>query len=178
MAASAACRQAHDDSIDNIGGSYNPSLHYGSWKRGLDLGAGNGRSSYIEMAQSMQLEFYIIILTPLSADLVINCAAPVVLRTLLFVNRVNQDAERNCIQVLHLSATLPALSMWPGKLKLGEKKSKHASLDHQNGCIPAFLHHLKAQQSLTRVIDWLDNSLGPGGLLSVVSHLTYMESQF
>ncbi len=42
-------------------------------KEGSSWGAGNGRSSYIKMALSMQLEFYIIIiLTPLSADLVIN----------------------------------------------------------------------------------------------------------
>jgi hypothetical protein len=29
----------------------------------------------------------------------------------------------------------------------------------------------KAQQSLTPVVDWLDSSIGPAGLLLVVSHL-------
>jgi hypothetical protein len=36
----------------------------------------------------------------------------------------------------------------------------------------------KAQESLTPAVDWLDSFIGPGGLLSVVSHLLQSKLQF
>jgi hypothetical protein len=39
-------------------------------------------------------------------------------------------------------ATPSVLGMWPCKLEMDEKKSKHAGLAQQNGFDPAFLHSL------------------------------------
>ncbi len=45
----------------------------------------------------------------------------------------------------------------------------------KNGFGPAFWHSLlrleKAQPRLTPAVDWLNDLIGPGGLLVVVSHL-------
>jgi hypothetical protein len=49
---------------------------------------------------------------------------------------------------------------------LDEKKSKHASLVHENGFV------------LALAIDWQDGLIGPGGLLLVVSNLLQPQFQF
>ncbi len=76
------------------------------------------------------------------------------------------------------------LSMWPCKRKLHEEKSKHAGLAQQNSFGPAFFAEDtgaakgRTHQTLTPAVDWLDNLIGPGGLLLVVSHLLQSQFQF
>jgi hypothetical protein len=65
---------------------------------------------------------------------------------------------------------------------LEKEKSKHFGLVRQNGFNPTFLlmmmSYQKAQQSLTPIVDWLNDLIGPNGLLLIVSHFLRFQFSF
>jgi hypothetical protein len=66
------------------------------------------------------------------------------------------------------------LGIWPSKRKLNEENSKHGRSAQQNGFGPTFSHRMLlrlVKGSAELAVDWLDNLIGRGGLLLVVSHL-------
>jgi hypothetical protein len=66
------------------------------------------------------------------------------------------------------------LGIWPSKRKLNEENSKQDSSAQQNGFDPTFSHRMLlrlVKGTAQPAVDWLDNLIGRGGLLLVVSHL-------
>jgi hypothetical protein len=60
------------------------------------------------------------------------------------------------------------------KRKLNEEKVKRCQFDSANSFWPCIFPQdacTGKRQSLTTAVDWLDSSIGPGGLLLVVSYL-------
>jgi hypothetical protein len=88
--------------------------------------------------------------------------------------RVENISESGICVWWCVRAPPPVLGIWPSKRKLNEENSKHGSSPQQNGFGPTFSHRMLlrlVKGTAEPAVDWLDNLIGRGGLLLVVSHL-------